>query len=194
MPETDICQVKPELCHFYQGTCRDSQWGKDHCMISHTVYLAESSHLKVGITRSRRQKTRWMEQGALQAVPILYTKNRLDAGLAEVELKKAFSDKTNWRKMLTTQLPSQDLIKVKKSLHSFLPKHLLDQVVDEPVCVFRYPVSKMPDKIKSVNLEKNPDFSGRLCGIKGQYLVFEDSVLNMRKYKGYQLSFDIESL
>ena len=53
----------------------------------------------------------------------------------------------------------------------------------------RYPVLQYPDKVKSINLDKTPEFSGQLLGIKGQYWMLDgDRVINMRKYAGYELS------
>ena len=98
LPQADMCIVKPETCHFHKNTCRDSEWGKEHCFIDHTVYLSNSSGLKVGITRQYQQTTRWIDQGAIQAIALGTVKKRLDAGLVEVALKNHVSDKTNWRK------------------------------------------------------------------------------------------------
>src|SRR5690606_30684679 len=108
LPECDICIVKPELCHFHKGTCRDSKWGEEHCMQPHVVYLALSSNVKVGITRERQVPTRWIDQGATQALPILKVKDRRTAGLIEVEIAKEFSDRTDWRKMLKGELDEGD--------------------------------------------------------------------------------------
>src|SRR5690625_1150681 len=47
----DTCIVRPELCHYFEGTCREPEWGDAHCMIPHIVYLANSTGTKVGITR-----------------------------------------------------------------------------------------------------------------------------------------------
>ena len=51
---------------------------------------------------------------------------------------------------------------------------------------FDYPVLEYPAKIVSHNLDKNPDLEGRLMGIKGQYLILDCGVINIRKYTGYQ--------
>ncbi|PLX22597.1 MAG: hypothetical protein C0599_05975 [Salinivirgaceae bacterium] len=57
-----------------------------------------------------------------------------------------------------------------------------------------YPVEKYPVKVKSVNLDKTPDFKSVLHGIRGQYLIFEDGqVLNVRKYNGYEIELNIEN-
>jgi len=54
----DLCMVKPERCHFAHGTCREPAWGLATCMQPHYVYLANSSGLKVGMTRTSQIPTR----------------------------------------------------------------------------------------------------------------------------------------
>lgn len=60
----DSCIVRPETCHYHLGTCREPAWGERHCFTPHVVYLANTSGLKVGITRAGRLPGRWLEQGA----------------------------------------------------------------------------------------------------------------------------------
>ena len=56
-----------------------------------------------------------------------------------------------------------------------------------------YPMMDIPEKIKSFNLDKNPELSGILTGIKGQYLIIDNEfVLNIRKYTGYFIRIDYE--
>jgi hypothetical protein len=62
--------MSPEKCHFDAGTCREPEWGEANCMVDHFVYLANSSSVKVGITRGTQLPTRWLDQGASQALPI----------------------------------------------------------------------------------------------------------------------------
>lgn len=187
LAQCDMCIVKPELCHFDQGTCREPQWGQEHCQIPHTIYLANSSGIKVGITRAHQQLTRWMDQGATQAMPILRVTRRLDAGLVEVELKKHVADKTNWRLLLQGEAPSLDLPAVARKLIPFVPKHLNVEVLPEAVTTIQYPVQTYPTKIVSFNLDKDPVAAGKLMGIKGQYLIFDTGVINIRKYSGYSI-------
>ncbi len=52
-----------------------------------------------------------------------------------------------------------------------------------------YPVNEYPDKIKSFNLDKEPLVEGILNGIKGQYLLLNNGVINLRKYQGYHITF-----
>lgn len=185
----DSCIIKPELCHFDAGTCREPEWGVGHCMISHTVYLANSSGLKVGVTRTHQKLTRWIDQGAVAAIPILEVKRRKDAGLIEIELKKSLNDKTNWRAMLKGEIQGVDLQEERRKVFDLLPDNVEFKRQAEDVTVIDYPVSNYPKKIASLNLEKTPILEGTLQGIKGQYLIFDSGVINMRKYAGYEVSF-----
>ncbi len=192
----DMCIVKPEQCHHHLGTCREPQWGEENCMIPHTVYLANSSGLKVGITR--QLPMRWMDQGATQALPIFSVSNRLQSGLVEVAFKQHIADKTDWRKMLRGEAEALDMVQRRDELLALSAdaitalqrQHGEDAIsaIDQPeVTEIRYPVEEYPVKIKSFNLDKTPEISGRLQGIKGQYLIFDTGVINMRKYGGYEL-------
>ena len=84
----DMCVMKPETCHYAEGTCREPEWGDTHCFIPHFVYLANSSGIKVGITRGTQVPTRWIDQGAVQAMPVMRVKTRQQSGFAEVILKQ----------------------------------------------------------------------------------------------------------
>ena len=110
----DTCLLKPETCSYFKGKCRDTSWGDENCMIDHTIYLSNTSGLKVGITRKYQQQHRWMDQGAISAIELMTVGKRLDAGLIEVSLKDHFADKTNWRKMLKGETEDIDLLSVKK--------------------------------------------------------------------------------
>jgi len=190
----DSCMVKPELCHYAAGTCREPDWGEQHCLIPHTVYLANSSGLKVGITRGTDPTTRWIDQGASQAMAILIVPTRLDAGKAEVALKPFVADKTNWRAMLRGIPDPLDLPVERDRLLAELttPDSAAGLTGSPPapssVTTLDYPVSEYPTRITSHNLEKQPVLEGALLGIKGQYLIFDRAVINLRKYGGYVLS------
>ena len=69
LAQCDSCVISPEKCHYDAGTCREPVWGDEFCMQDHIVYLANSSGLKVGITRASQVPTRWIDQGAIQALP-----------------------------------------------------------------------------------------------------------------------------
>ncbi len=187
-PETEECVIRPELCRAHEGIARDMEFAKGHCLIDHIVYIAVSSDIKVGVTRQTQVPIRWIDQGASFAVKLAITPNRHLAGLIEVSLKKEFRDKTNWRHMLAGIIIEKfNLIKEKERAKSSLSDDLKQYVVnDDEIFSFNYPVRQYPEKIKSIDLEKSPEFTGELSGIKGQYLIFKDgNVINIRKYGGY---------
>ena len=198
LAECDMCIMRPEQCHFSAGTCRDAEWAMQHCMQDHFVYVANSSGLKVGITRHSQVPTRWMDQGASQAMPIFKVKNRFISGLVEVALKKHMSDRTDWRRMLKGEaeplmlpdLAEQAIDAAKKDIAKVQKEHGQDcvQRVIEDMLDIRYPVLHYPSKVSSFNLDKQAEIKGVLQGIKGQYLIFDSGVINMRKYAGYELT------
>ncbi len=124
LAETDFCILKPELCHHHMGTCRDNEFAQQHCFITHTVYLANCGSEKVGITRSNQKFTRWSDQGASAAIELAAVPNRKVSGDVEVFLKNHISDRTNWRKMLSTDIPFIDLAELKKNLVEKMPEDL----------------------------------------------------------------------
>lgn len=202
LAECDMCIVKPETCHFEAGTCRDAEWAMKHCMQSHFVYLANSSGVKVGITRGSQIPTRWIDQGASQAVPIFKVANRYQSGLLEVAIKQHVSDRTDWRKMLKGDAEPVDLEAMRDQLAEVCSTRIaelqtqfgsdrIEFLPDEPVAGIRYPVEQYPEKIKSLNLDKTPTVEGQLMGIKGQYLILDTGVINIRKYSGYKLDVDL---
>ena len=198
LPQCDMCIVKPELCHYEAGTCRDEQWGEAHCLQPHYIYLANSSGIKVGITRGTQIPTRWIDQGAVQALAIIQVSERLLSGLVEVELKKSVNDKTSWQKMLKGQIEEVDLIQARDtllaqyeavfiSLQQQFGEESLIFLDDEDSITINYPILQHPTKIKSFNFDKDATVTGQLMGIKGQYLIFDTGVLNIRKFSGYQV-------
>lgn len=195
LAKCDFCIVRPEKCHFHLGTCREPEWGKSNCFIPHIVYLANSSGLKVGITRETQIPTRWIDQGAIEALPIMRVNSRYHSGLIEAFIKKNMSDKTDWRKMLKGNIEKVDLIKKRDELlHEYhadfnnleVDKEILSQ---KTIVEFDYPVLEYPQKISSINIEKTPEVSGKLQGIKGQYLILDVGVINIRALTGYELTF-----
>jgi hypothetical protein len=195
----DICILRPELCHFDQGTCREPEWAQTHCMQKHFVYLANTSAVKVGITRASQIPTRWIDQGANQALPIYQTRNRYIAGLLEVAIKKFVTDRTDWRRMLKGDAQPENLIGERDKIWLALKNHtkeLLDKfgesgfmrVDEKEVVQIQFPVSRYPEKIKSLNFDKTAEISGELLGMKGQYLILDTGVLNVRKFTGYHIS------
>lgn len=195
----DSCIVSPEKCHFHLGTCREPQWGEEHCMIPHVVYLANSSGSKVGITRGTQIPTRWIDQGAVQALPIIGVQTRQQSGLVEVALKQHIADKTNWRAMLKGEPEAIDLLARKHELlaASQIELQALQQqfglqaiqvLEDQDAQEIAYPVMTYPEKVTSLNLDKTPLVSGTLLGIKGQYLLLDSGVLNIRKFTAYDVT------
>ena len=196
LAQCDSCIMSPEKCHYAHGTCREPEWAQQHCMQDHFVYLANSSGIKVGITRGTQIPTRWMDQGAIQAMPIVRVKTRLQSGLLEVVLKQHVADKTNWRTMLKGQVDELDLPaiwqqlqpEIQAELDQLIAEHGLDafQVLTNPnVENFHYPVDVYPTKVTSLNFDKTPTIEGVLQGIKGQYLMLDSGVLNIRKFGSY---------
>lgn len=193
LAECDMCILKPETCHYDKGTCREPKWGEDHCMKPHVVYLANSSGLKVGITRRTQVPIRWIDQGATQALPILEVDKRLTSGLIEVLFKKHIADKTDWRKMLKGPAEEINLLEWKDKLLKLLADDLKGHqytVLNEPEYKFDYPVTTYPEKVSSFNLDKVSEISAKLIGIKGQYLIFEGGVLNVRAHTGYEVTIE----
>lgn len=195
----DLCIMKPETCHYDAGTCREPEWGEAFCMQDHIVYLANSSGIKVGITRSTQIPTRWIDQGATQALPVFRVKTRYQSGLVEVMFKAHVADRTDWRKMLQGSAAELDLPSIRDQLLAQCSEQItaLQQrfgveaialLADESVINITYPVQQYPAPVKSLNFDKTPAISGILQGIKGQYLILDIGVLNIRKFSGYDIT------
>ena len=187
--------MKPELSTAHLGIQdRDLVYEEKVQLQPHIVYFALSSEVKVGVTRKSQVPTRWIDQGAEKAIAIVEVPNRYLAGITEVALKNHYSDKTNWRKMLTNDISDIDLIAEKMKVESWIP--------DEAKAFFKteqnnlvemiYPVIEYPKKINSLSLEKTTSFSGILMGIKGQYLIFDDgTVFNVRSNEGFVVALSL---
>lgn len=192
-PEAAECIIRPELCRAHLGEGRDPKWEEEHHNRPHVVYLAASSAVKVGITRMEQVPTRWIDQGASSAIKLAITPNRFEAGVLEVALKDVFTDKTHWQRMLKNDIdPFIDLVEEKWSLEEHLPSDLVDQFTDDDeVIEINYPVLQYPNTVKSLTFDKEPKITGKLKGIKGQYLIFEGGkVLNIRKHTGYYVEVE----
>ncbi len=200
LAQCDMCILKPETCHFDKGTCREPSWGEQHCFTDHFVYLANTSGLKVGITRHTQLPTRWIDQGATQALPIFKVSTRLQSGLVEIALAEFINDKTNWRAMLKGDNENIDLVAQAQTLMPLISDKLAQlqltygqdaiQTLTPQVTTINYPVSEYLTKISSFNFDKTPEVSGVLLGIKGQYLIFNKGVINIRKFTSYNINVD----
>ena len=204
----DMCIMKPETCHYHLGTCREEQFAQEVCFQPHIVYLANSSALKVGITRLGQMPTRWLDQGATQALPIMQVGSRRLSGQLEIMFAEQVADKTDWRKLLKGEAAPLDLTEIRDQLlDEFSPQiemirdefsmsldfsEGLEILEQERPREFIYPVAAYPEKIKSHNLDKTPKIRGTLQGIKGQYLLLDTGVINIRKYTGYEIAIRSE--
>lgn len=187
--------MKPELSTAHLGIAdRDLEYEQKVQLQPHIVYLALSSEVKVGVTRKTQMPTRWIDQGAIQAISIVEVPNRYLAGITEVALKNHYADKTNWRKMLQNDIAPIDLIQERLKLENLIPSEVQEFYYSEKNDLYEmhFPVLEYPKKIASLSLDKTPTFKGKLTGIKGQYLIFEDgTVFNVRGSEGYVVRLEI---
>lgn len=197
----DLCILQPSRCHYHLGTCREPGWGDEHCMQTHIVYLANTSGLKVGITRAHQVMTRWMDQGAGQALPVFEVSSRRISGLIEAAMARHVSDRTDWRALLRGPAEMRDLPAARDQLISECRADI-DEIIHEfgddavrelpeaRAVQIEFPVLEYPDKIRSLSFDRSPEIEGRLRGIKGQYLILDSGVLNVRKFGSYVVSVD----
>ncbi|NLP57408.1 DUF2797 domain-containing protein [Lutibacter sp. B1] len=187
--------MKPELSTAHLDIeDRDLIYEKEVQLQPHVVYLALSSNVKVGVTRKTQIPTRWIDQGANKAIEIVEVPNRYLAGITEVALKDYVSDKTSWQKMLKNDVADANLIEEREKLKHYIPDEVKPYFLENngKITEIEYPVDQYPNKIKSLNLEKTPNYSGKLIGVKGQYLLFEDTtVFNVRNSEGYKVLLTI---
>ena len=201
LAQCDSCIISPEKCHYDSGTCREPLWGDKFCMQDHIVYLANSSGIKVGITRASQVPTRWIDQGAVQALPVFRVRTRQQSGFLELLFKQHISDKTNWRAMLKGETEELDLDKQRqqlliecaediKGLQDRFGIHAISVLTGMRTVAIDYPVENYPSTISSLSFDKEQKVEGILQGIKGQYLIFDIGVLNIRKFGGYEISLN----
>ena len=187
--------MRPELSTAHLGIAdRDLEYEQKVQLQPHVVYLAVASEIKVGVTRKTQVPTRWIDQGASQAIAVVEVPNRYLAGITEVALKSHYTDKTNWRKMLQSPTAVFDLITEKVKIEELIPAEAREYFYAQKNDLFElnYPVLNYPAKVASLNLDKTPSFQGKLVGIKGQYLIFEDgTVFNVRGSEGYVVTIDV---
>lgn len=198
LAQCDNCIVSPEKCHLHLGTCREPDWAASHCQTDHIIYLANSSGIKIGITRATQMPTRWLDQGAIQALPIARVATRYQSGLFEVMCKAFVADKTDWRALLRSDAVPVDLAQQRDTLLTQTATAIqqlqlqfglaaIQLLTNAETQHFSYPVHHYPAKIATLNFDKNPLVEGILTGIKGQYLFFADSALNIRKFTAYEV-------
>jgi hypothetical protein len=194
IPQAADWIMRPELstAHLNKED-RDLEYEKKVQLQPHIVYLANSSNVKVGVTRKSQVPTRWIDQGAHEAIEIVEVPNRYLAGITEIALKDYVSDKTNWRTMLKNDIKDEDLVEWRDRLKKFIPEEAQDYFIESNTETnIDFPVNKYPEKPKSLNLEKQQQYSGKLVGIKGQYLIFEDdTVFNVRANEGLVVTISI---
>jgi len=199
LAQCDSCIMSPEKCHFEEGSCREPEWGERFCMTDHVVYLANSSGVKVGITRATQVPTRWIDQGARQALPIMRVATRQQSGFVEDLLRSQVTDRTNWRALLKGEAEPLDLVAIREQIFDACAEGILglqqrfglqaiQPVIDMDPIEIQYPVQAYLPKITSFDLDKTPVVEGTLQGIKGQYLIFDTGVINVRKFTAYQLA------
>lgn len=201
LAENDMCILRPETCHHHKGTCRDASWGNTNCFKKHVVYFANSSGLKVGITKENPITNRWVDQGARFGIPILEVDSRRDAGILEHFLSHFLPDKTSWQKMVSGDPNEMDLKKEAEKFLNHLEKNeFFSPMETKQKLVWRrhsttkveeiqYPILSYPSKIKSLKLTKETPVVGTLVGIKGQYLLLEEGVINIRSLGGLWIDF-----
>lgn len=203
LAECHFCVIHPEKCHVQHGLCPQNDWAHAQCAQPHIVYLANSSGLKVGVTRCTQMPTRWIDQGACQALPIFQVANRYQAGVIEVCLKQFVNDKTDWRKLLKQSADFLDLPALRlqllekaegilRSAVSAFPSAEVMWLQNHAVTHLDYPVQYYPQKLVNLSFDKTPILGGKLYGIKGQYLFFDTGVINIRKFSGYEIEFQFQ--
>jgi hypothetical protein len=190
--DADICMVKPELCHHGEPghPCRDEDFAQAQCFRPHVLYVSLTSGMKVGITRRPNVPSRWHDQGAVRAIPLAELPSRREVGLVEHELSQRHADKTHWMRMLKEADPEGDLAALADAVVAELEARGVAGILpasERTERRFVYPVQEYPSKVQSFNLDKDPVAGGVLQGIKGQYLIFDAGVINVRKYTGYRV-------
>lgn len=201
----DLCVVSPERCHFHLGTCREPEWGEAFCMQPHTVYLAQTSDTKIGITRAGRELRRWLDQGAVQALPIISAPSRRAAGAVEAHFKRRLNDRTDWRKLVTGRTSAGDLQALARQLQQALPSFdkleqdfLPRQEVAElswldggQVQQISYPHISYSPAERLVLSAEQPQIRDNLVGVIGQYLLLSQGVAYMGDYRGVGINVSL---
>jgi len=194
IPQAADWIIRPELSKAHLNIeDRDLEYEKQVQLKPHIVYLANSSNVKVGVTRKTQVPTRWIDQGAHEAIEIVEVPNRYLAGITEVALKNHVGDKTNWRTMLKNEIADEDLMEWRNKLKQYIPDEAKEYFVENNTEThMEFPVLQYPKKLKSLNIAKHLNYEGVLKGIKGQYLIFEDdTVFNVRSNEGLVVTIHV---
>ncbi|MFB9056195.1 DUF2797 domain-containing protein [Mariniflexile ostreae] len=194
IPQAADWIMRPELSTAHlEKEDRDLVYEKKVQLQPHIVYLANSSNVKVGVTRKSQVPTRWIDQGAHEAIEIVEVPNRYLAGITEVALKDYVADKTNWRTMLKNEVVDENLLEWRERLKPYIPNEAKEYFIENNTeTILEFPVQRYPEKPKSLNLIKSQNYSGKLVGLKGQYLIFEDdTVFNIRSNEGLVVDLSI---
>ncbi|WP_271856391.1 DUF2797 domain-containing protein [Patiriisocius marinus] len=194
IPQAADWIMKPELSKAHLGIeDRDLEYEEKVQLKPHVVYLANSSNVKVGVTRKTQIPTRWIDQGAHEAIEIVEVPNRYLAGITEVALKDYVGDKTNWRTMLKNEIQDEDLVAWRDKLRQYIPEEAQQYFIESNTETnLEFPVLKFPKKLRTLNLTKTPEYTGVLKGIKGQYLIFDDNtVFNVRSNEGFVVTLRV---
>jgi Protein of unknown function (DUF2797) len=194
----DLCVVSPARCHYAAGTCREPDWGEAFCMQPHLVYLANSAGAKVGITKPENLPRRWLDQGATQALVIMHTATRHQAGCVEAVLARHVSDRTDWRALIGSDAQPVDLAHLATQLRQAAAVELAELERRFPTCLrwtdapltenFSYPVARYGSPARGLVLTVEQPVAGALLGIKGQYLLLDTGVFNVRRHTSYHVT------
>lgn len=87
---------------------------------------------------------------------------------------------------------SIDLTEEKWQVCDELPADLAQYWLEnDEILTFNYPVAAYPSKVQSMTFDKEATISGKLVGIRGQYLYLdEQKVINLRRHTGYEIEFN----
>ncbi|MDP4859240.1 MAG: DUF2797 domain-containing protein [Schleiferiaceae bacterium] len=196
-PAAGASLVSPEKSTAHLGIeDRDLAYEQALQLQPHVVYLAHTGAVKVGVTRAQQPETRWLDQGATEAIVLAQTTNRYEAGLLEVHLKNYFPDKTQWQSLVKGSSSGGLDWNAERTiaLEHFQPEWMAWVVERNEPWRVDYPVVQYATKPSYLSLEKTPEFTGRLSGIRGQYLIFEDSrVFNVRGHEGHEVRLRVRS-
>ena len=185
----DLCYVAPARCHFAAGTCREPAWGEAVCQQVHSVYLANSGGLKVGLTRHADGVPRWIEQGATAGVVIAKATSRRHAGLLEERIGAFVNDKSDWRRQVTGRTPDIDLEAERARIRAkvALPEGCIWET--HAVHEILYPIVRPLRRVVRIKYPQDGLIRGRLTGIVGSFLLLDHGAFHVGEHRGYHIRF-----